>query len=643
MVIWRNRDLFLLDLVVLPIVVVLAFALRLDASGMQRYTRAILLYIAVAVPTKLFVFYWLKLYSRFWQHAGIDELLVIVAGTGGSVLLASGLLFGLAIPLSGVRSFPRSIPLIDGLLTPLAVGGPRFAIWLLWRYQQQRQRRPSGMADRVLVVGAGDAGIAIIKEMRANPQLGLMPIGFVDDDETKQGMHIQGLPVFGGRERIAEIVVERQVSQVIVAMPSAPGTVIREVLEVCERVGLPARTIPSLRDILAGRARLGEIREIRIEDLLRRAPVEIDAPAVGEMLRACRVLVTGAGGSIGSELCRQIAHHAPEELILIGHGENSVFSIANEISFSWPTLNIQSVIADVRDEDRLGHIFRVYRPQIVFHAAAHKHVTLMEMNPQEAVTNNILGTANLLRLSEEYEVDRFVLISSDKVVQPTSVMGVTKRVAELLVQHWARRSGRRFTAVRFGNVLGSRGSVVPLFQAQIARGGPVTVTDPEARRFFMVIPEAVELVLHAATLGQGGEVFILDMGEPVRIVDLATDLIRLSGRRARVRWPGQIPSAGDVGSEQDIEVVFTGLKPGEKLSEELVVSGEECVPTRYEKVLVSRRISEGLGCPVEVEQAVMELGDLTRTGDSDDVLAKLREIVPSYAPPGDHSAAEMPT
>ena len=641
MLTWRNRHFLLLDLILLPATAVLAFALRLDATGLQRYTSAILVYIGVAVPVKLLVFCGVKLYSRFWRQATVEDLLVIATATGLSVVVIVGVLFGLALPLAGVRGFPRSIPLIDGLLTPLAVGGPRFMAWLAWRQRQRRHRLAQpGTVKRVLVMGAGDLGMVMVREMRANPQFGLVPVGFVDDDEAKQGMQVCGLPVLGVRERIPWLVADYEVDQVIIAMPNAPGAVIREVLELCEGVGVVARIVPGMDEVLSGLAHVGQIREVRIEDLLRRAPVEVDPSAVEQMLRGCRVLVTGAGGSIGSELCRQIARCEPAAMTLVGHGENSIFDRANELRRRWPGLPIEQVIADVRDPERLQQVFEAHRPEVVFHAAAHKHVPLMEANVPDAVTNNVLGTLQMLRLCEQYDVDRFVLISTDKVVRPTSVMGVTKRVAELLVEQSAGRTGRCYVAVRFGNVLGSRGSVVPLFREQIARGGPVTVTHPDVRRYFMTIPEAVQLVLQAAALGCGGEVFMLDMGEPVRIVDLATDLIHLSGLLPKVRWLDEETRVDDRGHNWDIEVVFTGLRPGEKLFEELMVEGEEYAPTRHEKVFIARSRGDRAVCPVDLDCAVNELLDLARFGDEARIRAKLREIVPRYTPPQGEGAGK---
>ncbi len=464
---------------------------------------------------------------------------------------------------------PRSIPLIDGMLTLMAVGGSRFSVRLAERWR----RRGSPGGKRVLIIGAGDAGRMIAREMQNNPQLGLEPVGFIDDDPNKQGMKIQGLPVLGDRERISEVVRDYKPRQAIIAMPTAPGKTIRRFVELCQQAGVETKTIPGIYELLSGRVSVSQIRDVRIEDLLRREPVKIETDQVARMIRGKRVLVSGAGGSIGAELCRQALQHGAAELILLGHGENSIFHITRELlSVLQSPVSIVPVIADIRDRRRLQSIFEKHRPHIVFHAAAHKHVPLMECNVAEAVTNNVLGTQCLIEVAEQTDVERFVLISTDKAVNPTSVMGATKRVAEKLVEAAAARNGRVFVAVRFGNVLGSRGSVVNIFREQIARGGPVTVTHPDMRRYFMTIPEAVQLVLQAAAIGQGGEIFVLDMGEPVPIVELARDLIRLSGL--------------EVG--RDIDIEFIGARPGEKLFEELFAEGEVCQRTQHEKVFVCR-------------------------------------------------------
>jgi FlaA1/EpsC-like NDP-sugar epimerase len=613
----RNRHFFLIDLILLPTAAVLAFALRLDAVRMQNHAEAILLFIAISLPVKLLVFRWFGLYSRLWRYASVDELVLIAIATGVSEIITAGLLFAIALPLSGIVLFPRSIPFIDGLLTLLMVGGSRFAVRLAEQRREQDQRRSQREHETlVLVAGAGSAGAMIVKEMRANPQLGLLPVGFVDDDKDKHGVQIHGVQVLGDRKQILPLVREHGVAEVIIAMPTAPGSAIREILAVCSQAGIPARTIPGLYDILSGQVSVNQIRDVDIEDLLRREPVQTDFTAVEAMLRGCRVMVTGAGGSIGSELCRQIARCRPAALVLVGHGENSIFAAANELQRTWRELSIEQCIADVRDLDRLHQVFESHQPQVIFHAAAHKHVPLMELNASEAVTNNVRGTANLLQLAEASQVERFVLISSDKAVNPSSVMGVTKRVAELLVQASARRSGWPYLAVRFGNVLDSQGSVVPIFREQIARGGPVTVTHPEVCRYFMTIPEAVQLVLQASALGQGGDVFMLDMGEPVRIVDLARDLIELSGL--------------EVG--RDVEIVYIGLRPGEKLFEELSLVGEEYQPTRHDKIYALRNDLPEFDGLQELERAIENLLLLARQGDEVRIRAKLGEIVPEYEP-----------
>jgi len=611
----RNRHFFLIDLTLLPTAAVLSFALRLDATGMQNWTRAILVWILLSVPIKLLIFYWFGMYRQFWRYASVDELVLVGLATAVGEVVTAALLFAVVLPLSGSSTFPRSIPFIDGLLTLLVVGGPRFAVRLA---EQKRERdRHRGRWDPekpVLVMGAGSAGAMIVKEMRANPQLGLEPIGFLDDDANKQGVRISGVPVLGRRDDIPDLVEKYGAAEVIIAMPTAPGSAIREILAICSEAKITARTIPGLYDILSGQVSVSQLRNVDIEDLLRRDPVQTDVTAVSEMLHGCRVMVTGAGGSIGSELCRQIARCKPEALILVGHGENSIFSITNELRWHWPQLAVEQVIADVRDMDRLRQVFQAFQPNTVFHAAAHKHVPLMEMNVADAVTNNVKGTVNLLQLAESHRVGRFVFISTDKAVNPSSVMGATKRVAELLVQASAARSGLPYVAVRFGNVLGSRGSVVPLFREQIAHGGPITITHPDVRRYFMTIPEAVQLVLQAAALGQGSEVFVLDMGAPIRIEDLAKDLIELSGL--------------ELG--RDVDIVYTGLRPGEKLFEELSAAGEHYVPTQHEKIVRTRNGLSNPKHPQGLWDSVHELIRLAGQGDESQMRDKLRELVPEY-------------
>jgi FlaA1/EpsC-like NDP-sugar epimerase len=453
-----------------------------------------------------------------------------------------------------------------------------------------------------------------VREMQANPHLGLTPVGFLDDDRVKVGMVIHGLSVLGTREDIPALVRKRGIDEVVIAMPTAPGRAIRDVVEICHQAGVACKTVPGVYELISGRVTIKQVRDVRIEDLLRREPVQIEGHDAAGYLEGRVVLVTGAGGSIGSELSRQIAVRRPQRLLLLGHGENSIYNILMEMRNVHPGMDVQPLLADIRDEGRLETLLAAHSPQVVFHAAAHKHVPLMERNVAEAVTNNVFGTHCLLAVAERHGVERFVLISTDKAVNPANVMGATKRVAELLVQEVAQRTGRAYVAVRFGNVLGSRGSVVPLFQRQIAEGGPVTVTHPEVERYFMTIPEAVQLVIQAGALGQGGEVFVLDMGEQMRVVDLAEALIRLHRLE-----PGR-----------DIEIVFTGLRPGEKLSEELFATGEKIRRTRHEKIFVANGTYRW-----NRESLVRHLQELELLVLSDDTLhicSKLEDIVPEYQP-----------
>jgi FlaA1/EpsC-like NDP-sugar epimerase len=442
----------------------------------------------------------------------------------------------------------------------------------------------------------------------------MLPVAFVDDDVSKHGHRIHDIPVLGPISSIASVLEIHAISEVVVAMPSVTGDVVRGVVRAALDAGITARTVPALQDILTGNVSVTQFREIQIEDLLRRTPIQTDLEAVGALVSNRVVMVTGAGGSIGSELCRQVARLSPSRLVLLGHGENSIFEITEELGHSQPDAPIEAVIADVRDRDRIQQVFDRIRPDVVFHAAAHKHVPLMEANVIEAITNNIVGTLNVVRSAASVGTQNFVLISSDKAVQPTSVMGATKRVAEQVVQLEAERSGLAFVAVRFGNVLGSRGSVVPTFLRQIRAGGPVKVTHPEMTRYFMTIPEAVQLVLQAGALGMGGEVFVLDMGEPVRIVDLARDLIRLSGLREDV----------------DVKIQFTGPRPGEKLFEEVFLSEEEVSHTQHPKVLRVRHAEVRPG----TEERVAQIARVAQQHGSDtQIRALLTELVPAYAPP----------
>jgi len=609
----RNRHFLIIDILMLSLTPLIALALRINLPFNPEYLTAIFYLTVISLVIKIGVFYSFKLYSRYWRYASIDELVAI----GTSVFISTVLITGIfsilrQLHLFIASGFPRSIPLIDGLLTFIVVGGVRFGP----RFEEYIKSRnaQSQKSKRVIIVGAGDAGEVVAREMLTSKYVSMEPVGFVDDNPAKIGMVIHGIPVLGAINDLPEIIREYNIQEIIIAMPSASGEVIRDIIKSCENLKIPFKSVPGIYEMLSGQASISRIRNIDIEDLLRREPVDMDTTLVHAMISGKRVLITGAGGSIGTELCLQVAQYGPAEIIALGHGENSLFELSARLKMfekhieERQSIGISIVVADVRDKSRLHTIFKRYSPQIIFHAAAHKHVPLMEENLEDAISNNILGTRNLVELAQEFPIERFVFISTDKAVNSINVMGMTKRVAELIVREAASKSKKPFVSVRFGNVLGSRGSVVPFFRQQINAGGPVTVTHPEITRYFMTIPEAVELVLQAASLGSDGEVYVLDMGKPIKIVDLAQDLINLSGYQ--------------VG--KDIEIVFTGLRPGEKLHEELFMEDEVPVSTGCEKIFVVQSSSNTQDN--SIDQQVEELITLAKNGDNEEARKKLAEI-----------------
>lgn len=605
----RSRHLIALDAVSLAVSVWLAFVLRFEGHvPPPAFVRTSVIFAAIVVPIKLVIFLRAGLYRRLWRYASIAEVERVLAGVAASTVCCA-IIGGVLLPASGLTTtrVPLSVLALDSLLSAALIIAPRLAMRIL-NWHGQRQRR--GDDIRVLVVGAGSAGQMIAKELLANPELGMYPVGFVDDDQRKAKHRLHEIPVLGTIAQIRDLARANEAGGIVIAMPSAPGSVVRRIVQAASDAGLKVRTLPPLAEILAGRASPSSLREVQIEDLLRRDPIQTDLAAVRNLAKGRTVVVTGAGGSIGSELCRQLARLEPAQLVILGHGENSIFDIQNELRTRHPKLGIAPVIADVRDRKRMMSVFDDYRPYAVFHAAAHKHVPLMEENVVEAVTNNVQGTRNVVDAAVAAGVEHFVLISTDKAVRPTSVMGATKRLAERIVQQAANEHGRNFVSVRFGNVLGSRGSVVPTFFQQIRAGGPVTVTHPEMRRYFMTIPEAVQLVLQAGTLGLGGEVFVLDMGEPVRIVDLATDLIRLCGFE-----PGK-----------DIEVKFSGIRPGEKLYEEMFFHEENALPTNHPKVLRAKKAGIPEGLMRRIERLIAAVDD----SDDNELREMLVALVPDF-------------
>jgi FlaA1/EpsC-like NDP-sugar epimerase len=606
----RNRYLLLLDFPLVALCMFLAFGLRFDFSFVfQPRLLTLLLWCgAAAVILKPPIFFAFGMYSRFWRYATIDDLLVVGLSVAASTL-ALAVFFAGATATHLVEGVSRSILLIDALLTLVTIGGLRLSIRVVAEARVRGISTTGSSLRRVLVVGAGQAGTMVVREIRRNPQLRMAPIGFLDDDRAKHGKRVVGVPVLGDTTAVAHVLASGQFDEVVIAMPTAPGTLLRRIADEARDAGVASRTMPGVFELLDGAVNVSRLRQIDITDLLRRVPVTGDS-LTDDYLAGRTVLITGAGGSIGTELCRQVARANPRALIMVGHGENSIFDAAVELRRTFPGVPCKTVICDIRDEQRVTELFHLQRPAVVFHAAAHKHVPLMEDNPEEAITNNVFGTAVIVRASLRSGVERFVLISTDKAVSPSSIMGASKRLAETIVSDAARRSGRPFVAVRFGNVLGSRGSVVPHFKRQIENGGPVTVTHPEMRRFFMTIPEAVHLVLQAGGLGTGDDLFVLNMGEPVRIVDLAEDVIKLSGFTL-----------------EEIPIVFTGMRPGEKLTEALWETSAHVRPTTHPEVL---KVEEDAPSP-DVE---LMLADLRRAIDSRPALeAALAHWVETYSPP----------
>ena len=606
----RNRYFFLLDALLLPIGLLLGYSIRFEGWGWTATEgRVALLFALLAIPLKLTILWGVGLYRRLWRYASIADLERILIG-GVACLFASVLLGGTILPLSGLaeRRVPLAVLFIDGFVTVAVTALPRLLIRVRARWQLGRQLTEG---RRALIVGAGAAGGLIVKELLGNPELGLIPVGFLDDDRSKHGQKLQCVRVLGPLSDLAKSVQRHSIDEVIIAMPSAPGSVVRAVVRAAGDAGVRTRTVPGVFEIISGRKSVSALRQVQIEDLLRREPIVTDLRQVCDLATNETVLVTGAGGSIGSELCRQLATLSPARIVALGRGENSIFELLQELSRTFPGVVVEPVIADVRDAMRIDEVFARFRPHAVFHAAAHKHVPLMEQNVAEAVINNVHGTRNVATIAAKYDAEHFVLVSTDKAVRPTSIMGATKRIAEQAVHDVAVRSRKKFVSVRFGNVLGSRGSVVPVFLRQIAAGGPVTVTHPEMRRYFMTIPEAVQLVLQAGAMGQGRETFVLDMGEPVKVADLAADLIRLSGLV--------------VGT--DIEIQYTGSRPGEKLYEELFFSAENAVPTAHPKILRGRNTE--FRATGRVSVATLVNAAMSNT-PPDALREMIAELVPEY-------------
>jgi FlaA1/EpsC-like NDP-sugar epimerase len=603
---------------------VLAFAVSLLVSflvahNMQfradwffgQYPLLLFFFILIKVP----LFGLLGQYRGWWRYVGISDLMGIMrasfAATFIIVSLWAALLFApnqLRRTMENITNVGQGVFMADLFMTVLVLSGLRMIVRL---YYEEFRTVESGRLKRFLIVGAGNAGEALLREIHRMPVAQYDVIGLIDDDPAKQRTNIHGIPILGTVEQLPGICRDRNIEEIAVAIPSASHHQLRRVIQVCEGTKIRFRTVPSVTDIASGRFRVSQIRDVDINDLLGREVVHLDLDLIEAFIGDKTVLVTGAGGSIGSEMCRQVGKFNPKVLLLIEQAENPLFYVERQLRKQYTQLSTEALVCNVTDRTRVEEIFEKYRPEVVIHAAAHKHVPLMELNPGEAIKNNVSGTQVIADTADKFGTTNFVMISTDKAVNPTSIMGSSKRIAEVYIQDLDRTSKTKFVTVRFGNVLGSDGSVVPIFKKQIAEGGPVTVTHPEMKRYFMVIPEAVQLVLQAATMGNGGEIFVLDMGEPVRIMDLARELITLSGFR-----PGE-----------DIEMVFTGPRPGEKLFEELSIEGEDMQPTRHPKIVIWNNIPMDRD---KLRTGIKNLVEVAKTQDHAGIVEKLKQLVPEY-------------
>jgi FlaA1/EpsC-like NDP-sugar epimerase len=560
----RLRQKFAVDLAIWTSAGLLAFPLRQPLDWVDGWPTPFL-YVLATLPIKAALLARFRLHQQRYHEITVLDLVALLQAVAIGVVVN----FAIGLVWYEAAGFPRTVPAIEGLIAIAGLGGVR----LLLRLSNERGMRAQAESERrVLLVGAGSAGARIAREIRRHPGTALVPVGYLDDDPKAARQSVGGLRVLGAIEELPRIAQEQRVDEVLIAMPSSPGRVVRRITELAREAELPVRVLPGIEEILSGDVTLSRLREVQVKDLLRREPVDMDVPGVTESLEARVVLVTGAGGSIGSELVRQVARLRPKRIVLMGQGENSLYGIAHELGRDLPEQTASFVVGSVRDRRKMDEVLDRFRPDVLFHAAAHKHVSLLEENPDEAILNNLGGTRVVAEAALTAEVGRLVNISTDKAVNPISMLGVSKSLAEQVVRSVAARatSGQVFTSVRFGNVLGSRGSVIPLFDEQIRRGGPVTVTHPDMTRYFMTIPEASRLVIQAGALAHNGAVYVLDMGNPISIVDLAGDMIRLSGAE-----------------DDEIEIVFSGLRPGEKLAEELFTEEEQMSATHFEKILIA--------------------------------------------------------
>ena len=604
----RRLLVFLVDVILIVVAYVAAFLLRFDFSIPADQWTIFLKGLWIVLAIKPLVFLVSGLYRNLWRYASLhDAMEIFKVITISSVMAVFTVMY-----VRHFDSFPRSIFILDWFLLFSLVSASRL-VWRIYREMYYLPLKASGSGKKTLIVGAGEAGSMLLKEMRKQHGSEYNIIGFVDDDRQKQGMMLHRVPVIGTIDHLKGLVRKHKIEEIVVAIPSAHGKMLRRIVGACEKAKVAVKTIPGITDIITGKIAISQIKDVDIEDLLGREPVVLDEQSISSYLTGKKILISGAAGSIGSEICRQVARFNPAKIILLDAAETPLFYTEKELAEKYPELRIIPLVADIRNSARIEMVFDQFMPEVVFHAAAYKHVPMMEYNPVEAVTNNTLGTRKLADAAHRFGVKNFVMISTDKAVNPTNVMGASKRAAEIYVQALAQKSQTRFTTVRFGNVLGSNGSVIPIFKEQISKGGPVTVTDPDIMRYFMTIPEATQLVLQAGCIGKGGEIFVLDMGEPVRIVDLAKELIHLSGL---------VPY-------EDIDIVITGLRPGEKLFEELLIQGECIKPTSHEKIKVAAAVPSNID---GVTASFDDVAALAKASDIEGIMEFLQAFVPEFKP-----------
>lgn len=593
----------ILDFVLINLIYIFAIALRFDMHPNVMYIDKYLEHFIILTLIKVLGFALAKMYKVIWEYASVQELLGIFQGIIISNIGATAYL------IFAKTGIPRSIYPIVVILDMAIIGGYRFVPKLI----RSRKSHKGYVSDskRTMIVGAGESGILVLNELRKHPELGNMVVVFVDDDSTKHGKTISGIPVRGGRKNIPDLVKRYDVEQIIIAMPSVKGRDQRDIVEICTSTSKKVRIVPGMYEMIDDKIEIQDIRDIEIDDLLGREEVKLDDGFLSSFLEDKVILVTGGGGSIGSELCRQIVKYKPKQLLILDIYENNAYEIQNELRRKYPGLNLKVLIESIRDRERIAAVFETYKPQVVFHAAAHKHVPLMENSPQSAVKNNVFGTLNVVLEADRNKAEKFVMISTDKAVNPTNIMGTTKRICEMIVQSYDKKSETDFVSVRFGNVLGSNGSVIPLFIEQIREGGPLTVTDERIIRYFMSIPEASQLVLQAGAMGQGGEIFVLDMGEPVKIIDLAEKLIRLYG---------YVPY-------KDIDIEIIGLRPGEKLYEELLIDMSQVDTTSFDRIYIEKPGDLDFD---DLVKQLEPLEEAAHTRDRDRIVRELKKIVPVF-------------